>query len=210
MEGAMITDSADYFTKGCGRCPRFDTPECSTRLWAAGLADLRRICLAAGLVETAKWGHPCYMSGDRNIALIGAFRDDFRLTFMNASLMRDPDGILVKRGANTAHADMMRFTDSAQVAETESNITAYLQEAIGYAQAGIRPMKQASEIDLQPELLEALDTDPQFAEAFAALTPGRQRSYALHLNTTANPTTRLARIERFREKVLAGKGWNER
>jgi uncharacterized protein YdeI (YjbR/CyaY-like superfamily) len=206
----MITNSGDYFTKGCGRCARFDTPECATRLWAAGLNELRRICLAAGLVETAKWGHPCYMWGERNIALIGAFRDDFRLTFMNASLMRDPDGILVKRGPNTAHADMMSFTDSAQVAEMESNITAYLQEAIGYAQAGIRPMKQAREIDLQPELLEALDTDPQFAEAFAALTPGRQRSYVLHLSTTANPATRVARIERFRGKVLAGKGWNER
>jgi uncharacterized protein YdeI (YjbR/CyaY-like superfamily) len=206
----MITESAEYFAKGCGRCARFDTPECSTRLWSAGLADLRRICLAAGLVETAKWGHPCYMSGDRNIALIGAFRDNFCLSFMNASLMKDGEGILVKRGPNTAHADMMNFTDSAQVVEMEGIITAYLQEAIGYAQAGIKPVKQATLIDLQPELLEALDTDPQFAEAFAALTLGRQRSYVLYLSTTANPTTRVARIERFRETVLAGKGWNER
>jgi uncharacterized protein YdeI (YjbR/CyaY-like superfamily) len=206
----MITNSGDYFTKGCGRCARFDTPECATRLWAAGLNELRRICLAAGLVETAKWGHPCYMWGERNIALIGAFRDDFRLTFMNASLMRDPDGILVKRGPNTAHADMVCFTDTSQVTAIESIITAYLQEAIGYAQAGIKPVKVPHEVDLQPELAEALDTDPQFAEAFVTLTPGRQRSYVLHLSTTANPTTRMARIERFREKVLAGKGWNER
>jgi uncharacterized protein YdeI (YjbR/CyaY-like superfamily) len=210
MEGAMITDSADYFTKGCGRCARFDTPECSTRLWAAGLADLRRICLAAGLVETAKWGHPCYMWGERSIALIGAFRDDFRLTFMNASIMRDPESILVKRGPNTAQADMICFTDSAQVTVIEGIITAYLREAIGYAQAGIKPVKQASDVELQPELLEALDADPHFAEAFAALTPGRQRSYTLHLSTTTNPTTRIARIERFRGQVLAGKGWNER
>jgi uncharacterized protein YdeI (YjbR/CyaY-like superfamily) len=206
----MITDSAEYFTKGCGRCARFDTPACSTRIWASGLAELRRICLAAGLVETAKWGHPCYMWGERSIALIGAFRDDFRLTFMNGSLMRDPEGILVKRGANTAHADMICFTDNAQIVEVENIITAYLREAIGYAQAGIKPVKAPREVDLQPELAEALDTDPQFAEAFASLTPGRQRSYVLHLNTTANPATHVARIERFREKVLAGKGWNER
>ena len=64
----MITDPGDYFAKGCGRCDRFATPECSTRRWAAGLAALRRICLEAGLTETAKWGHPCYMHAGRNIA----------------------------------------------------------------------------------------------------------------------------------------------
>ena len=55
----MITDIEDYFTKGCGRCDRFETAECSTKLWAQGLADLRALCLAAGLTEAVKWGHPC-------------------------------------------------------------------------------------------------------------------------------------------------------
>lgn len=50
----MITDVEDYFAQGCGRCPRFATPDCSTRRWAAGLAALRRLCLEAGLTETAK------------------------------------------------------------------------------------------------------------------------------------------------------------
>ena len=80
----MITDVEEYFALGCGRCPRFETPECSTQIWAEGLAELRRLCLAAGLEETAKWGHPCYMAAGRNIAIIGAFQQDFRLTFFNA------------------------------------------------------------------------------------------------------------------------------
>ena len=52
----MITDIEEYFSKGCGRCERFATSECSTRQWIQGLTDLRRICLEAGLVETVKWG----------------------------------------------------------------------------------------------------------------------------------------------------------
>jgi uncharacterized protein YdeI (YjbR/CyaY-like superfamily) len=209
----MINVVEDYFTKGCGRCKRFDTPECSTKRWAHGLAHLRRICLAAGLTETAKWGHPCYMSGERNVALIGAFVGSFSLNFMNASLLTDPQRILQKRGPNARHADMLAFTDIAQVIEREPIIIAYLQEAIGYAQAGIKPVRQSETIDLQgelpTELVDALDCDPQFCEAFQGLTPGRQRSYVLHVNTTNNPATRMARIERFKEKVLAGKGWNE-
>ena len=40
---AMITDPDAYFAKGCGRCDRFATPDCSTRFWLAGLLTLRRI-----------------------------------------------------------------------------------------------------------------------------------------------------------------------
>lgn len=68
----MITSIEDYFSKGCGRCERFATPDCSTRQWTGGLRSLRRICLEAGLVETVKWAHPCYMHGDRNIVILGA------------------------------------------------------------------------------------------------------------------------------------------
>ncbi len=38
---AMITDVEDYFTKGCGRCDRFGTPDCSTRRWIDDIDELR-------------------------------------------------------------------------------------------------------------------------------------------------------------------------
>ena len=80
----MITEIEDFFTKGCGRCARFDTPDCSARVWGDGLLALRALCREAGLVETVKWGHPCYMHAGRNVALIGALRGDFRLNFFEA------------------------------------------------------------------------------------------------------------------------------
>lgn len=206
----MITDIDDYFAKGCGRCARFATPDCSVRRWEAGLRDLRRICRAAGLVEAVKWGHPCYMHAGRNIAIIGAFRDDFRLSFFDAALMTDPEGILEKKGPNTRHRDMIRFTDTAQVARIEPALLSYLAEAMGYAEAGIRPPREDSAIDLPDELLEALDADPELAEAFHRLTPGRQRSYAIHLGSAKTSATRRARILRLRDKILAGKGALER
>ena len=95
----MISDIEDFFTLGCGRCDRFGTPDCSTRLWIGGLNKLRRICRDMGLQETVKWGHPCYMHAGRNIVLVGALRGDFRLNFFNAALMKDPDGVMEKQGA---------------------------------------------------------------------------------------------------------------
>ncbi|MEZ5914543.1 MAG: DUF1801 domain-containing protein [Parvularculaceae bacterium] len=103
----MITEIEDFFAKGCGRCPRFDTDACSTRKWRDGLARLRAICLSAGLEEKVKWGHPCYMHADRNIALIGAFQNNFRLSFFNAALLKDADGVLEKPGPNTQNPNMI-------------------------------------------------------------------------------------------------------
>jgi uncharacterized protein YdeI (YjbR/CyaY-like superfamily) len=210
MAREMITEIEDFFSKGCGRCDRFATADCSTRQWAHGLNELRRICLASGLVETVKWGHPCYMHAGRNIVIIGAFRGDFRLSFFHAALMKDPEGVLEKQGPNTQRPDMIRFVDNAQVTKMEPVILSYLKEAMGYAQAGIKPPKEESEIELPDELVEALDSDPELAEAFHGLTPGRKKSYAINLNSVKKSETRISRIAKFRDHILAGKGALER
>lgn len=206
----MISDIEEYFAKGCGRCARFDTEDCSTHRWRTGLAKLRGICLAADLKETVKWGHPCYLHADRNLAIIGAFRDDFRLSFFEAGLMQDPDGLLEKQGPYTRYPDMIRFTSSDQVSILEATISAYLTEAKGYADMGMKAPKAAGAPNLPAELTEALDADAELAEAFHALTRGRQRSYVINLAGAKRPETRLARIEKFRDKIMAGKGATER
>lgn len=206
----MISEIEEYFSKGCGRCERFATPDCATRQWSRGLNDLRRICLESGLIETVKWGHPCYMHRERNIVIIGAHRGDFRISFFSAALMKDPHGVLEKQGPNTQHPDMVRFTENTRVAEMEPIIVSYLAEAMGYAEAGIKPPKEQDDIELPAELIEALDSDHELAEAFYRLTPGRQKSYRINLSSAKKPETRRSRIAKFRDKILAGKGAMER
>ena len=206
----MITSVDEYFLKGCGRCERFATPGCSTRKWGDGLAELRRICLGSGLVEVVKWGHPCYMHSDRNIAILGAFRNDFRLSFFNSALMQDPYGVLEKQGPNTQNPDAIRFTNNTQVVEKETIIVSYLREAIRYAEKDIKPTKHNEELALPGELLEALESDPELAEAFHNLTPGRKKSYVINLSSAKKPETRISRIAKFRDKILKGKGALER
>lgn len=210
MDRAMIIDPEAYFAQGCGRCDRFATADCSTRHWLPGLLTLRLIAREAGLTETAKWGHPCYMHAGRNIAILGAFRGDFRLTLFNPGLMQDPEGVLERQGERTRHPDCFRFTDTAAPERLAPTIRAYLAEAMGYAEQGLLPPKEPSEVDLPAELIEALDNDPDLAEAFAALTPGRQKSWALFVADAKAPATRLSRIEKGRAKIIAGKGATER
>ena len=84
-----------------------------------------------------------------------------------------------------------------------------MDEVKGYAEAGIKPPKMERDIELPDELVEAMDADPELAEAFHALTPGRQRSYAFNLNSARKPATRVSRIAKFRSKIIAGKGATE-
>ncbi len=206
----MITNADDYFSKGCGRCARFAKPDCSTRKWESGLEHLRRVCRAAGLVETVKWGHPCYMHEERNIAIIGAFRGDFRLSFFNPALMQDPERVLEKNGPNTRHAGTLRFRENADVARMEPLIRSYLSEAISYARAGLKPPREESTLEWPDELLQAMEDDPELGEAFENLTPGRQKSYVINLNSAKASETRLRRIAKFRDRILSGKGATER
>ena len=206
----MITDPDDFFTQGCGRCDRFATAECAALVWGDGLNQLRRMLRDVGLAETVKWAHPCYTHAGRNIAILTAFRGDFRLTFMNAGLLNDSEGVLERQGPNSLTPSMLRFGTAAQVAAMAPVISDFLKQLMDHAVAGTRPPKVEREIDMPDELREVLDTDPALAEAFHALTPGRQRSYIFTLNQAKQSATRLARIEKFRDKMIAGKGAAER
>jgi uncharacterized protein YdeI (YjbR/CyaY-like superfamily) len=89
-------------------------------------------------------------------------------------------------------------------------VRGFLAQAKALAEAGRRAPREPMDADLPEEMVEALDADPALAEAFARLTPGRQRSYAIALSSAKTSATRVARIARFRERILAGKGATER
>ncbi|GAB1380398.1 YdeI/OmpD-associated family protein [Pararhodobacter aggregans] len=205
----MITEAAAFFQDGCGRCDRFATPDCSARLWRDGVLALRQLCLDAGLDEAVRWGHPCYRHAGRNLALIGAFREDFRLSFPDAALLTDPEGLLEKPGPNSQTPSMLRFTDAAQVAARAPAIAALLAEAKAKAEAGLKPARAPAEVELPEVLVSALDEDSELAEGFAALTPGRQRSYVIALASAKTEATQIKRIAKYRDKILAGKGAND-
>ncbi|WP_102109386.1 YdeI/OmpD-associated family protein [Oceaniglobus roseus] len=200
----------DFFARGCGRCARHGTPECSVRLREDGLAALRRLCLDAGLEEAVKWSHPCYVHAGRNIAIIGAFRNDIRLTFCDPGLLDDPAGLLERAGPNSAQPSLLRFSGAKEVAGKAATVSAFLGQAMEHAAAGRRGARSAPDTTLPEVLTAALDDDPELAEAFAALTPGRQRSYVIALSSAKTEATQLKRIAKFRDRIIAGKGATDR
>jgi uncharacterized protein YdeI (YjbR/CyaY-like superfamily) len=178
--------------------------------WQEELKQLRKIALGTQLTETIKWGVPCYVFGESNIILLGSFKAFCSISFLKGSLMQDPDGILLKPGENSQVARMLKFTDLDQIRQLEPVIKAYIVEAIEIEKAGLKPvLEKSADLEFPEELLQILDKDAAFKAAFTSLTPGRQRGYNLFFTAPKQSATRIARIEKYRQQILDGKGIND-
>lgn len=177
--------------------------------WREEARALRRILLGCGLGEELKWRQPCYTHGGRNIAIIGKMKDAISLGFFRGALLTDPDGLLEAPGENSRFARRIRFTSTAAIEAVAPSIEAFVREAVAAAEAGTK-VPHSDAIELVEELAAALAADPALKAAFEALTPGRQRGYNIHIKGAKQARTRVARIDKCRARILAGKGFHDR
>lgn len=178
--------------------------------WTAEFAALRQICLASGLNEELKWGQACYNLDGSNVVLIHGFKDYCALLFMKGALLKDPKGFLIQQTKNVQAARQIRFASLADVNRQKAALRAYLKEAIAVEKSGVKvEMKSAAQFDVPEEFLKRLDNDPKLAEAFHALTPGRQKGYLLHFAGAKQSATCAARVERHVPRILGGLGLDD-
>lgn len=180
------------------------------RRWSAEFAALRQLCLAAGLNEELKWGQACYDLNGGNVVLIHGFKDYCALLFMKGALLKDPRGILIQQTRNVQAGRQIRFTSLADIKNRRATVAAYIRDAIAVEKSGAKvKMKSAAQYEVPEEFQKRLDEDPALAEAFSALTPGRQKGYLLYFAQAKQSRTRAARIEKHEPRILEGFGLND-
>jgi uncharacterized protein YdeI (YjbR/CyaY-like superfamily) len=178
--------------------------------WSAEFAALRQLCLASGLNEKLKWGQACYDLNGGNIVLIHGFKDYCALLFMKGALLKDSQGILVQQTKNVQSARQLRFTSLAEIKRQATAIAAYIKEAVTLEKSGARVQKKdVTDYEMPAEFLTRLDDDPELAEAFSALTPGRQKGYLLHFSAAKQSATRSARVAKHAPRILRGLGLDD-
>jgi uncharacterized protein YdeI (YjbR/CyaY-like superfamily) len=178
--------------------------------WGAEFAALRKLCLASGLNEELKWGQACYDLRGGKVVLIHGFKEYCALLFMKGALLKDPKGILIQQTKNVQSARQIRFTSVAEINKSKAAVTAYINEAIDVEKSGAKVQKKAvADYDMPAEFLTRLDDDPELAEAFHALTPGRQKGYLLHFADAKQSVTRAARVEKHAPRILRGLGLDD-
>jgi uncharacterized protein YdeI (YjbR/CyaY-like superfamily) len=145
-----------------------------------------------------------------NIVLIHGFKDYCALLFMKGALLKDPSGILVQQTKNVQAARQVRFASLADINKRKAALKSYIREAIAIEKSGAKVvMKTAAQFDSPPEFQAQLDDEPKLAEAFHALTPGRQKGYLLHFAGAKQAATRVARVKKHVPRILKGLGLDD-
>lgn len=204
------TSFESYIKDGCGRCERFQTPACKVHQWTAVLEALRALALASGLVEEMKWGFPCYTLEGKNVLMVVAFKEHCALQFFKGAALDDPDALLVPPGPNSQAVRLLKVRSVAEVKKHQAAARRFIAAAIALERAGGTVAPRAEAEPVPDELARRLAADPKLRRAFAALTPGRQRSHILHVGGAKQPATRERRVDACAEAILAGRGFNER
>jgi uncharacterized protein YdeI (YjbR/CyaY-like superfamily) len=178
--------------------------------WRAEYAELRQLCLASDLNEQLKWGQACYDLNGSNVVLIHGFKDYCALLFMKGALLKGPKGILIQQTKNVQAARQIRFASLADINKHKAAVNAYIREAIAVEKSGAKvKMKGVAQFNAPEEFQKRLDDDPKLAEAFRALTPGRQKGYLLHFAGAKQSVTRAARVEKHAPRILKGLGLDD-
>jgi uncharacterized protein YdeI (YjbR/CyaY-like superfamily) len=178
--------------------------------WQEELEKLRTIILDCQLSEELKWGVPCYTYQKRNIVLIHAFKEYCAILFVKGALLKDANGILITQTENVQAGRQIRFTAVKEIDEMETILKAYIYEAIEVEKAGLKvDFKKTTEYPMPEEFNNKLVENPALKAAFEALTPGRQRAYFLYFSAPKQSKTREARVEKYVQQILDGKGLND-
>ena len=189
--------------------PAVDTIIERSETWSAEMAALRRVLLATGLTEEVKWRQPCYTHDGANIVIMGEMKRALTLGFFKGELLDDPDGVMADNGPNSRSARRVHFTSVDDVERLAAAVTRLVADAVAVEEAGLT-VGPAPEPDLCAELVVRLDADPELRAGFESLTPGRRREYDIYFSGAKKPETRAARVEKFADRIRAGRGMRDR
>ena len=177
--------------------------------WQKETDKLRQIALDCNLTEELKWGKPCFTFQKKNVAIVIPLKESCALSFFKGALLKDPKHLLQRIGQMQA-GRWIKFTSLGEIAAVRSTLKDYLCEAIELEKSGKRVvLKKASDYPIPEELQKRLDDDAGLRSAFAALTPGRRKSYIFHISSAKQAKTRAARAEKCVPMILNGRGFNE-
>jgi uncharacterized protein YdeI (YjbR/CyaY-like superfamily) len=177
--------------------------------WQEEYAMLREIALSTGLTEDLKWMHPCYTFEDKNVFLLHSFKEYIAVFFHKGVIIKDPKNLLIQQTPNVQAGRQLRFKNMDEIVKAKKLIKSYMNEAIAVEESGVEvPMKKPVAAEIPKDIAAAMKKIPGLTVAFKKLTPSAQHEYMLHFDGAKKEETRFSRVEKYADKILAGKRMN--
>ena len=173
------------------------------------LMKIRTVLLATELEEKMKWGIPTYCLKNKNVAGIGAFKTYAGIWFFNGVFLKDESKVLINaQEGKTKGLRQWRFSSVEEI--DEDLLKRYIEEAIQNQKDGKEVKPEKKELAIPDELKEALASNSSLAEAFEALTLGKRKEYAEHIEEAKRVETKMKRLEKIEPMILKGIGLNDK
>lgn len=178
--------------------------------WSLQLVELRKIFRKTELLEEVKWGSPTYTLGGKLVAGMAAFKNHFAIWFHQGVFLKDIKGKLLNaQEGKTKALRQWRFEEGDTI--DHELVLSYIEEAISNCLAGkeIKPERK-KDVSIPPLLKSELKSNSSFKDAFAKLTPGKQREYAEYIAGAKREATQLSRLEKIVPMIKDGWGLNDK
>ncbi|MDO6435564.1 YdeI/OmpD-associated family protein [Flavitalea sp. BT771] len=160
-----------------------------------------------GVEETIKWGMPFFQNNGSILCNMAAFKAHCAFGLWNASLLKDPEGILQLKEKNAmGHLD--RITSKKDL-PSDKIMIAYIREAAELNEKGIKKTKPKAAPKKEPPIPAALTTalkkNKKALAAFEAFSPSHRREYIEWIAEAKTEATREKRIATAMEWLTEGK-----
>ncbi len=177
--------------------------------WTEELNLLKEIIAQTELVETTKWGGPVYVLDGKNVLGIGGFKSYFGIWFFNGVFLEDKKNVLINAQEGvTKSLRQWRFSSKEEVSESE--ILAYIHEAIANEKTGkvIKPAKKEALVSVL--LQQEIDSNPALAKAFQQFSAYKQREFQEYIEQAKREQTKLNRMEKIKPMIMQNIGLNDK
>ena len=178
--------------------------------WHDELVRLRKLLNSTELVETVKWGGPCYMVDGKNVVGMAAFKAYLGLWFFQGALLADKKKVLINaQEGKTKAMRQWRFRSKKEI--DARLIKAYVDEAISLQRQGIAiKADRGQPVEIPKQLKTSLSKNKEANARFKALTKGKQREYVEYIAAAKRDETKVKRLAKIIPMIVAGKGLNDK
>lgn len=164
-----------------------------------------------GVKETMKWSFPNFEYHGAILCNMAAFKEHCSFGFWKASLMKDPEGILLRKEDKNGMGHFDKIVSRKDL-PTDRILLAYIRQAAQLNEEGVKvPRPRAApkkELPIPPALAAALKKNKTAQSTFDAFPPSHRREYIEWITEAKTEETRDRRIATTLEWLIEGKSRN--
>jgi len=160
--------------------------------------------------ETIKWGMPHFQYASKIVCSMAAFKEHCAFGFRQATLMKDPHGLLNTGDGKSGMGHLGRIQKLKDL-PSDRILIQYIREAIALIDQGAKVLKKAAspkELRIPADFLMRMKKKKAASAAFDQLSYSHKKEYVEWITEARREETRIKRMNTAIEWLQEGRSLN--